>query len=55
MTPDSVFAGASLTKAAFAYMVMQLVDEGTIELDTPIARYLPKPLPDIRALCGAGR
>lgn len=46
VTPDSVFAGASLTKAAFAYMVMQLVDEGKIDLDTPIARYLPKPLPD---------
>jgi CubicO group peptidase (beta-lactamase class C family) len=37
--------GASLTKAAFAYMVMQLVDEGRLELDAPIARYLPKPLP----------
>jgi CubicO group peptidase (beta-lactamase class C family) len=45
VTPYSVFAGASLTKAAFAYMVMQLVDEGKIDLDTPIARYLPKPLP----------
>ena len=46
VTPDSVFTGASLTKATFAYMVMQLVDEGKIDLDTPIARYLPKPLPD---------
>jgi CubicO group peptidase (beta-lactamase class C family) len=46
VTPDSVFAGASLTKAAFAYMVMQLVDEGRIDLDTPIAHYLPQPLPD---------
>ena len=42
---DTVMYGASLTKAAFAYMVMQLVDEGVIELDTPIERYLPKPLP----------
>lgn len=30
----------------FAYTVMQLVDEGRIALDTPIASYLPKPLPD---------
>ncbi len=42
---DTVMYGASLTKAAFAYMVMQLVDEGRLELDAPIARYLPKPLP----------
>jgi CubicO group peptidase (beta-lactamase class C family) len=45
LLPDTVMYGASLTKAAFAYMVMQLVDEGVIALDTPIERYLPKPLP----------
>ena len=43
---DTVMYGASLTKAAFAYMVMQLVDEGLIELDRPIAAYLDRPLPD---------
>ncbi|WP_224366810.1 serine hydrolase domain-containing protein [Hyalangium versicolor] len=43
---DTVMYGASLTKAAFAYMVMQLVDEGRVDLDTPIERYLPKPLPE---------
>jgi CubicO group peptidase (beta-lactamase class C family) len=43
---DTVMYGASLTKAAFAYMVMQLVDEGVLDLDRPIAAYLPKPLPD---------
>lgn len=42
----TVMYGASLTKMAFAYMVMQLVDEGKIDLDTSIAKYLPKPLPD---------
>ena len=42
----TIMYGASLTKAAFAYMVMQLVDEGVIDLDTSIAKYLPKPLPD---------
>ena len=42
---DTVMYGASLTKAAFAYMVMQLVDEGRIDLDVSIAQYLPKPLP----------
>lgn len=43
---DTVMYGASLTKAAVAYMVLQLVDEGRIGLDTSIAAYLPKPLPE---------
>lgn len=42
---ETVMYGASLTKAAFAYMVLQLVDEGLIELDRPIPDYLDKPLP----------
>ncbi len=46
LTADTVMYGASLTKATFAYMVMQLVDEGRIDLDASIATYLPKPLPD---------
>lgn len=46
LTPDTIMHGASLTKATFAYMVMQLVDEGRIKLDRPIADYLPQPLPD---------
>ena len=45
LRPDTVMYGASLTKAVFAYTVMQLVEEGVLELDTPIERYLPKPLP----------
>jgi CubicO group peptidase (beta-lactamase class C family) len=43
---DTIMYGASLTKFAFAYMVMQLVDEGAIHLDRSIATYLPKPLPE---------
>ena len=43
---DTVMYGASLTKAAFAYMVMQLVEEGRLDLDTSIARYLDRPLPE---------
>lgn len=41
---DTVMYGASLTKAAFAWMVMTLVDEGTVDLDRPIGEYLPQPL-----------
>jgi CubicO group peptidase (beta-lactamase class C family) len=37
---------ASLTKPAFAAMVMQLVHERVIDLDQPIYEYLPKPLPE---------
>lgn len=43
---DTIMYGASLTKAVFAYTVMQLVEQGVLDLDTPISRYLPKPLPE---------
>ena len=46
LTTSTVMYGASLTKAVFAYTVMQLVEEGRIDLDTSIADYLAKPLPD---------
>jgi len=42
---DTIMYGASLTKTAFAYMAMQLVDEGRLDLDTPIGEYLDRPLP----------
>lgn len=42
---DTIMYGASLTKTAFAYMVMQLVDEGVLDLDTSIANRLDRPLP----------
>jgi CubicO group peptidase (beta-lactamase class C family) len=41
----TIMYGASLTKTVFAYTVMQMVEEGVLKLDTPIERYLPKPLP----------
>jgi CubicO group peptidase (beta-lactamase class C family) len=43
---NTVMYGASLTKAVFAYTVMQLAEEGRIDLDRSIAVYLPKPLPE---------
>jgi CubicO group peptidase (beta-lactamase class C family) len=43
---DTVMYGASLTKAVFAYTVLQLVDQGKLDLDTPLADYLDRPLPD---------
>jgi CubicO group peptidase (beta-lactamase class C family) len=44
LTVDTVMSGASFSKAAFAYLVMILVDDGVIDLDRPVERYLPKPL-----------
>ncbi len=44
LTTDSVMTSASLSKAAFATMVMCLVQQGKLDLDKPIERYLPKPL-----------
>lgn len=55
---DTVMYGASLTKTAVAYLVLQLVDEGRIDLDRPLAEYLPKPLPEYEefaALAGDDR
>ena len=46
LTPDTVMYGASITKTVFAYTVLQLVDQGKLKLDTPIADDLDKPLPD---------
>lgn len=45
LTTQTIMYGASLTKAVFAYYVLQLVDEGKVGLDRPIAEVLPKPLP----------
>jgi CubicO group peptidase (beta-lactamase class C family) len=42
---DTMMYGASVTKAVFAYTVMQLVDQGKLSLDTPIKDDLDKPLP----------
>ena len=45
LTTDTVMYGASLTKTVFAYTVMQLVDQGKLNLNTPIKRDLDNPLP----------
>jgi CubicO group peptidase (beta-lactamase class C family) len=40
-TPDTLFQIGSITKTLTTTLVMQLVDEGRIDLDAPIAKYLP--------------
>ncbi|HZD23666.1 MAG TPA: serine hydrolase domain-containing protein, partial [Acidimicrobiia bacterium] len=46
LTTETIMYGASLTKTAFVYLVMQLVDEGRLNLDASIADLLPRPLPE---------
>lgn len=40
-TPDSVFLIGSITKVWTATLIMQLVDEGALDLDAPVREYLP--------------
>ena len=40
-TPDSLFQIGSITKVWTATLVMQLVDDGLLDLDEPIATHLP--------------
>ncbi len=42
VTRDSVFMIGSITKPFTAALLMQLVDEGKVELDSPANRYLPE-------------
>jgi serine-type D-Ala-D-Ala carboxypeptidase/endopeptidase len=44
LASDTVFYGASLSKAVFSVLVMRLVDDGVIDLDTPLVKYLEEPL-----------
>lgn len=40
-TPDDVFEAASLGKPVFAAAVLQLAEQGGIDLDAPVMHYLP--------------
>ena len=39
ITTNTVFSGASLSKCVFAVIVMQLVEEGNLDLDHPLMNY----------------
>lgn len=43
VSPNTIFEGASLSKPLFAFLIMHLVEEGTLTLDTPLYEYLPYP------------
>lgn len=48
LTVDSIMTAASFTKSTFAYAVMQMVEDGILDLDTPVQHYLSKPLPEFK-------
>ena len=55
---QTIFSAASFSKTVFAYLVMLLVEEKALDLDTPLEKYLPKPLyeyPDYADLKGDDR
>src|SRR5687767_2782805 len=41
-TPDALFQIGSITKVFTSTLIMQLVDEGRVDLDAPVRRYLPE-------------
>ncbi len=41
-TPDSLFQIGSITKLWTATLVLQLVDEGKVDLEAPVRKYLPE-------------
>ena len=43
VSADTVFEAASLSKPAFAYVALKLVDEGKLSLDKPLAEYISVP------------
>jgi CubicO group peptidase (beta-lactamase class C family) len=42
VTPDTVFQAASMSKSVTAWGVLRLVEEGRLDLDAPVERYLTR-------------
>ena len=43
VTEETIFEAASLSKPVFAYGVLKLVDQGKLDLDAPLSRYMAQP------------
>lgn len=44
VTDATMFQAASLSKPVFAYGVLKLVDQGKLDLDAPLTKYVPDPV-----------
>ena len=57
VTPDSIFAIASMTKAITSTAAMQLVERGKLTLDEPVSKHLPElaKLEVLEGFDGAGK
>lgn len=51
VTRETHFEAASLTKPVFAKVVMELADEGLIDLDRPLWEYVPEAMPSEDPRC----
>lgn len=49
---ETILHGASYSKAVFAFLTLKLVEEGVLDLDKPLYRYLDKPLTDYEDYAG---
>ncbi|MEL6323516.1 MAG: serine hydrolase domain-containing protein [Pseudomonadota bacterium] len=43
VTPTTIFEAASLSKPVFGFLAMMFVEDGLLDLDRPLAEYLPFP------------
>ena len=52
---STVLYAASFSKPVFAFLTLKLVQENLIDLDTPLYKYLPKPIPEYEDYAQLGR
>jgi CubicO group peptidase (beta-lactamase class C family) len=47
---ETIFEAASLTKPLFAYAALRMIDEGVLDLDTPLIKYLPQSVIEVSVI-----
>ena len=54
LTVDSVMSAASISKVAFGYLAMELVDDGVLDLDKPVYQVFAQASAGISEICRPG-